>query len=143
MNFTSVFVVRKQHTPMIVLILPTYCHRIGLPICCECTTAVAEIWCKDCENKDCDGNYCDKCSTDTHRRRASERHQRVSMKDKPVELKRCKEHPDERLRYWCSCEALICRDCQISKQHRGHTPVLITEVVEDITKKVCTQRFIR
>ena len=138
MNTTSVFVVQNEHTLMIVLLLLIYCLRIGLPKCCDCGSIGAEIWCKDCKD-----NYCNKCSTDAHSRRAFERHQRVPMKDKPVELKRCEEHPDQRLRYWCSCEALICPDCQLSKRHKDHAPILIKEIVEDITKKVCTQLFIR
>ena len=138
MNNTSVFVVRKEHTLVTVLLLLTYCLRIGLPKCCNCASVMAEFWCKDCPD-----SYCAKCFTEVHSLPRFKIHQRVPMKDKPVELKRCKEHLDERLKYWCSCEALICRDCQISKQHRGHTPVLINEILEDITNKVCTQRFNR
>ena len=138
MNTTSIFVVRKEYTLMIVLLLPIYCLRIGLPKCCNCGSAVAQFWCKDCPD-----SYCAKCFTDVHSLPRLKIHQRVPMKDKPLELKRCKEHPDQRLRYWCSCEALICPDCQISEQHTGHKPFLITEVVKDITKKVCNQLFIR
>ena len=63
----------------------------------------------------------------------------MSVKQKPVELKRCSKHRDEKLKYWCSCEILICRDCQLSKQHRDHTPVPFDEVVADVIKEVCRQ----
>ena len=42
----------------------------------------------------------------------------------------CKEHQDI-IRYVCSCEQLICRDCQDSKSHAGHTRMLISEVADD------------
>ena len=138
MNITRAPVIRKKHTPIIILLLLTFYLRIGLPKCCNCGSVVAEFWCKDCPD-----NYCAKCFTDGHSLPRLKLHQKVLMKDKPVELKRCKEHPDQRLRYWCSCEALICPDCQLSKRHKDHTPVLIKEIVEDITNKVCTQLFIR
>ena len=63
----------------------------------------------------------------------------MSVKQKPAELKRCTKHRDEKLKYWCSCEILICPDCQLSREHRDHTAVPFDEVVADVIKEVCRQ----
>ena len=42
----------------------------------------------------------------------------------------CPTHKDV-LRYMCSCSELICRDCQVSRAHAGHTCELVTEIADE------------
>ncbi|CAF1164084.1 unnamed protein product [Adineta steineri] len=105
----------------------------SLPECDDCQLTEANFWCIDCAI-----SYCTTCSTTIHKR-ARTHHRRVPIAEKPIELKRCEQHRDEKLKYWCSCEKLICMDCQLSKQHKDHTAVPISEVILDITEKLKTE----
>ncbi len=104
---------------------------------CDCSSFVVDFWCSDCN-----ASYCKACCTDIHKRRAFSQHRPVPIHEKPAETKRCGKHPDEKLKYWCSCETLICVDCRASKQHKDHTSVLIVELVVEITEKVCVQPYL-
>jgi hypothetical protein len=42
----------------------------------------------------------------------------------------CEVH-QEVLRYLCSCEELVCRDCGVSRAHANHTIVLIKEIADE------------
>ncbi|CAF1361319.1 unnamed protein product [Rotaria magnacalcarata] len=105
-----------------------------VPHCDECHLDAADLWCSDC-----DADYCRKCCDNLHKGRILSQHRRVPIEEKAAESKRCGFHHDEKIRFLCSCEALICRDCQHSKEHKGHTPALIDEVVLDITEKLTTE----
>ena len=96
----------------------------------------AVFWCKDC-----DAGYCTPCCTDVHKGHTLSQHRRVPIEEKAPEPKRCDLHRDERIKYLCSCGALICRDCQVSKNHRGHTPNLIPDIIKSITEKVSIHEF--
>jgi tripartite motif-containing protein 23 len=101
------------------------------PICEECTSTAAHFWCRDCKH-----DLCETCCTRLHQGRTLSQHRRIPINDKPIEPMPCVEHPEEKLRYWCSCEAVICRDCQLSEKHRDHKPALIVEVASKITEEV-------
>ncbi len=109
-------------------------HTLAVSECDECRSAVAEFWCSNCAF-----NYCATCCTECHQKRVHSQHRRIPIEEKPVESKRCDKHPDEKVKFWCSCETLICVVCQLSRQHRDHKPVPIDEVVLDITENVSFQ----
>jgi hypothetical protein len=109
-------------------------YILAPPICAECLSKVSNFWCSDCR-----ASYCTGCCTNNHKLRVNAQHRPVPIKEKPTEPKRCDKHRDEKLKYWCSCETLICTDCRESKQHKGHTSAPIVDVVADITEKVNIQ----
>ncbi|CAF0861618.1 unnamed protein product [Adineta steineri] len=104
-----------------------------LPQCDECQSTEADFWCIDCAI-----SCCTTCSIAIHKR-ALAQHRRVPISEKPIEIKRCSQHHDEKLKYWCSCEKLICMDCQLSKQHKDHVAVPISEVIPGITEQLKTE----
>ncbi|CAF1139485.1 unnamed protein product [Adineta steineri] len=105
----------------------------ALPQCDECQLAEAKLWCIDCAT-----GYCTTCCTSIHKR-ALAHHRQVPIGEKPIEIKRCEQHRDKKLEYWCSCENLICMDCQLSKQHKDHTAIPISEVILHISAKLKTE----
>ncbi|CAF0772745.1 unnamed protein product [Adineta steineri] len=108
-------------------------RQSSVPRCDECQSAEAKLWCIDCGI-----GYCTTCGTTFHKRGLAH-HRLVPIGEKPIEIKRCEQHRDEKLTYWCNCEKLICMDCQLPKQHKDHTAVPISEVTVDITEKVSIQ----
>ncbi|CAF0725475.1 unnamed protein product [Adineta steineri] len=90
--------------------------------CDECLSAEVNFRCIDCKV-----SYCATCCATFHKR-ALAHHQRVPIGEKPIELNRCEQHRDAKLKYWCNCEKLICMDCRLSEQHKDHIAVPISEL---------------
>ncbi|CAF1013599.1 unnamed protein product [Adineta steineri] len=105
----------------------------ALPQCDDCQSTEANYWCIECEI-----SYCTTCSVAIHTR-ARAHHRRVPIYEKPIESKRCEQHRNEKLKYWCDCEKLICMDCHLSEQHKNHRTVPMSKGIFDITEKLKTE----
>ena len=93
-----------------------------------------------CSCVDCIVNYCASCYTVVHKGPTLSQHRLVvPPREKPPKPRPCDLHPDERIKYLCSCGALICRDSEKSIRHNGHTSKLIDEVAPSIIEKVSIQ----
>ncbi|CAF1030207.1 unnamed protein product [Adineta steineri] len=101
--------------------------------CDDCQSTEANYWCIECEI-----SYCTTCSIAIHAR-ARAHHRRVPIYEKPIESKRCEQHRNEKLKYWCDCEKLICMDCHLSEQHKNHRTVPMSKGIFDITEKLKTE----
>ncbi|CAM2730187.1 unnamed protein product [Rotaria socialis] len=84
----------------------------------------------------CETSYCLKCSYIVHQQPAISTHHRVPIQQKPTEPARCKIHPNENLKYWCfSCNRVICRNCQLAKDH-DHKVIDVIDIVNDVEKEL-------
>lgn len=105
--------------------------------CSNCPSTLAELWCNDCWK-----SFCTKCCNDIHTLLAFKDHQRKPITQRPSEPRFCDMHRTEQLRYWCSCEKLICLECRLSDQHKTHKPMSLDEAGNDITVQVCIPIFL-
>ncbi len=75
-----------------------------------------ELWCRKCE-----ANYCSKCYELVHEIPILKTHVSIPIDQKPIMPVPCNQHPDEKLKFWCStCLTLVCSDCMIN-QHQDHS----------------------
>jgi hypothetical protein len=88
--------------------------------------------CDKCENE----IYCSECYETVHASRVMQKHQQIPVGDKAPEVKSCKIHADEKLKYWChTCNTLVCTSC-ILLQHKSHDYNLIRSIAEELEVKV-------
>jgi hypothetical protein len=65
-----------------------------------------------------------------------QKHQQISIYEKPPEMTSCVLHLDEKVKYWCTtCATLVCTDC-ILLEHKNHQYNLIHKIAKELEIKV-------
>jgi hypothetical protein len=90
-------------------------------------------------SKNDNANLCHNCNEKYHKSQGKllEKHDIVSIKERPEDFGRCDSHPNQSSQFYCEkCNALLCIYCKISGNHSsgeyaGHT---ITPISEEYRK---------
>ncbi|CAF0896467.1 unnamed protein product [Didymodactylos carnosus] len=92
--------------------------------CDECNGVIAEFYCDTCKK-----HFCTACLKQKHSLAEFETHKiivHINEKLSPL----CKEHAEEKLKYWCTgCKLLVCSDCLLF-QHKHHSFIPMQEIVQ-------------
>ncbi|CAF2738478.1 unnamed protein product [Rotaria sp. Silwood2] len=78
---------------------------------------------------------CTTCSKNIHSQKIHKNHTVVSTNQKRFP-NTCSDHPDEKIKLWCTiCENHICRDCLLFK-HKDHTYTSLQDIVQETKSKI-------
>ncbi len=93
---------------------------------------MSEYGCDKCENE----TFCSSCYQTVHTPHVMQKHQQISIYEKPPEMTTCVAHLDEKVKYWCTtCATLVCTDC-ILLEHKNHQYNLIHKIAKELEIKV-------
>jgi hypothetical protein len=98
----------------------------GTPMCVECTSAQAQVWCTKCQVA-----LCKQCHRVTHASRLFQNHALERMEDRgdrPRPMPRCPAHPNEFVSFIArDGVTLLCRDCVLIGESAGGAPADLVE----------------
>eukprot|EP00792_Barthelona_sp_PAP020_P003903 TRINITY_DN1746_c0_g1_i1.p1 TRINITY_DN1746_c0_g1~~TRINITY_DN1746_c0_g1_i1.p1 ORF type:complete len:448 (+),score=97.84 TRINITY_DN1746_c0_g1_i1:42-1385(+) len=119
---------QKNDTSENVTSIASFTSQSSFEQCENCHTKTASIYCTDCNLI-----LCKDCSGQIHSIQSFMNHKTVPLSNVESFRTRCPIHPSNFALQWCcSCNTLVCQECQHQHLHESH---LIIDLIEAFDRK--------